>query len=215
MTSEAGFRVFVDADVLAAPLTRTVLILAGTHPAAAFVPRWSLAVEAEANRHLRPGQTPIDQVRERFDWGSEVIVPAATPAAARFAATSPKDRHVLAAAARAGIALIVSRNVSDFGHADLEATHTAVVHPDLFLAKAVTPDIYLDVLTDLALARTREPNTAEGLHAALGAEHPRLHRAMRDVFPGVEATPGRHKPPAESFRGLPFNAGRMRFDHDT
>jgi predicted nucleic acid-binding protein len=214
MTSETCFRVFVDADVLAAPLTRTVLILAGTHPEAAFVPRWSLAVEAEANRHLRPGQTLIDQVRERFDWGSDVIVPTVTSAVARFATTSPKDRHVLATAARAGIAVIVSRNVSDFGQVDLEATQTAVVHPNSFLAKAVTPDIYLDVLTDLASARTREPNTAGSLHAALVAEHPCLHRATQSVFPGVEATLGRHKPPAEGFRGVPFNAGQTRFDHD-
>ncbi|MDR1427196.1 MAG: hypothetical protein LBJ08_05500 [Bifidobacteriaceae bacterium] len=80
MISEACFRVFVDADVVAAPLTRTVLILAGTHPGEAFVPRWSLTVEPEANRHLRPGQALIDQVRERCERGSEVIVPAVPPA---------------------------------------------------------------------------------------------------------------------------------------
>ena len=208
MTSEACFQVFLDADVLAAPLTRTMLILAGVRPGAVFAPRWSLAVEAEAARHLRSGQTQIGDLRGRYDWGGEVIVSASTEeAAARYAGTSPKDRHVLAAAAQAGIALIVSRNVSDFGMADLIAAKAAVVHPDLFLATALTPTVYWDVLQDLASHRTRDPRTPEGLHAALGAGHPRLHSAMRDVFPGVDAVPSHHNPPTEIFRGTHFAVG--------
>ena len=55
MSSEPSWTpVFVDADVLAAPLTRTLLILCGTHPESVYGLRWSLGVEAEADRHLRP-----------------------------------------------------------------------------------------------------------------------------------------------------------------
>ncbi|MDR1431652.1 MAG: hypothetical protein LBI99_05990, partial [Propionibacteriaceae bacterium] len=41
-------------------------LLCGSHEEAAFGPRWSLAVEAEADRHLRPGQTRMGELRRRF-----------------------------------------------------------------------------------------------------------------------------------------------------
>jgi hypothetical protein len=205
MTSETWFPVFADADVLAAPLTRTLLILCGIHRDGCYGVRWSLAVEAEADRHLRPGQTPVRALRERFDWGSETLVAeAAGPKTVELPGTSPKDRHVVWAAAQAGIAVIVSRNVTDFGHADLARLGISAVHPDLFLSSVVTAKVYQDTLASLAKARTRQPNTPETLHAAIGAEHPRLHKAMSDRYPGANAAPSDHRPPGEESRGAPW-----------
>jgi hypothetical protein len=208
MTSESWFSAFLDADVLAAPLTRTMLILCGTHPKGLFGVRWSLAVESEAERHLRPGQLAVKQLRERFDWGSRVLVPDAPEDAGReLSGTSVKDRHVLLAAAQARIPVIVSRNVTDFGREDLVRSALRVVHPDLFLATMVPDEVYRDVLEGLASARTRKPNTPESLHAALGAAHPRFHAAMSAVFPDVAARDSIHKPATDLFRGVPFCVG--------
>ena len=44
---------FLDADVLVAPMTRTLIIVSRAHRDSLFVPRWSLAIEAEADRHWR------------------------------------------------------------------------------------------------------------------------------------------------------------------
>jgi hypothetical protein len=208
MTSEVWFPVFLDADVLAAPLTRTLLILCGIHPAGIFAPRWSPAVEVEADRHMRSAQTPVRELRHRFDWGVEALVPDASPSKAeQLTGTSPKDRHVLAAAAQSGIRVIVSRNVEDFGDADLNAQRATVAHPDLFLSSVVAPDVYRDVLDGLAAIRSRPPNTSETLHSAIGAEHPRLHQAMSAAFPGVEPAPSGARPPGVLFRGHPMSLG--------
>lgn len=77
MTSDQ-IGVFLDADVLAAPMTRTLLIVTSTKRGSRFHVHWSLAAEGEADRALRPRQTPVHEVRERFDWGTDVLVPDAT-----------------------------------------------------------------------------------------------------------------------------------------
>ncbi|MDR2347310.1 MAG: hypothetical protein LBD90_01550 [Bifidobacteriaceae bacterium] len=211
MTSDNWFPVFVDADVLASPLTRTVLILAGTHPASVFSPRWSLAVEAEADRHLRGAQDSLRRLRDRFDWGAEVIVPDGSSAAA-MSDTSRKDRAVLDAAAQAGIGLIVTRNIADFGPTDLAALGVAAVHPDLFLSLVMTQGMYRTVLAGIAGARQRAPNTPQTLHAALGAQHPLLFAAMSGAYPGVNAAADGHRPPRWVFRGPPTRLGGILFD---
>ncbi|MDR2372717.1 MAG: PIN domain-containing protein [Bifidobacteriaceae bacterium] len=202
MTSDTWFRAFIDADVLAAPLTRTLLILCGTHPRGRFAPRWSLAVECEAERHLRPGQTSLTRLRARFDWADHVIVAAADPASAMdFADTDADDRHVLAAAAQAGITVVVSRNVSDFGRTDLEARNMAVVHPDLFLTAVVDESVYREVLDQISLGRSREPRSAGSIHSAIARQHPLFFDKMAAVFPDVEPDGTVHGPPGEMIRG--------------
>jgi hypothetical protein len=50
---------FVNADVLASPMTRTVLMMASFAKGSRFSLRWSLSAEAEADAALRPGQTRL------------------------------------------------------------------------------------------------------------------------------------------------------------
>ncbi|MDR1634110.1 MAG: DUF433 domain-containing protein [Bifidobacteriaceae bacterium] len=70
--------VFLDADVLAAPMTRTLILISSTTRGARFWPRWSLAVEAASDRHRRPGQASLGEVRGTGYWdGGGVIVPDA------------------------------------------------------------------------------------------------------------------------------------------
>jgi hypothetical protein len=50
MTSKPRFPVFLDADVLASPMTRTLLIAVATGPGSPFTFRWCPSVEREADR---------------------------------------------------------------------------------------------------------------------------------------------------------------------
>jgi hypothetical protein len=194
--------VFLDADVLASPMTRTLLIAVATEPGSPFTFRWCPSVEAEAERALRPGQSGVGGLRERFDWGGSVLVPDADEETiGRLRDTSEADRHVLAAAWAAALRVVVSRDVHDFGRGDLEARGMSVAHPDLFLASLATVDLYRGAVELMASRRSRRPNTPEELHAALGAGHPLVFKAMRGAYPGVEALPSTSEPPAEAFRG--------------
>lgn len=57
--------------------------------------------------------------------GHQTLIPAMTNA--------PKDRHVLAAAVRAGAAVIVTANLTDFPAYALDQYDIEVMHPDEFL----------------------------------------------------------------------------------
>ena len=48
-----GFAVFLDANVLAKPVTRTLIMAAG--PLSGYGVTWGQYEEDEANRHARPG----------------------------------------------------------------------------------------------------------------------------------------------------------------
>jgi len=167
----------------------------GLFPAGAWKPRLKLT-------GLRSGQTPVSALRQRFDWGTKVLVPNAPNADPdNLADTSPTDRHILMAAYAANIRVLVTRNVPDFGSKDLRRLRVSAAHPDLFMAQMVSTSQYREVLNAMAKGRSRPPNSPKGLHAALSIVHPRLFAAMKGVFPEVEAQPRQNGLPAEVFRG--------------
>jgi len=85
--------------------------------------------------------------------------------------TDMKDRHVLSAAVQAGIRVIVTGNVKDFGVDDLVRVGVSVVHPDLFLSQVLSPQIYRDVVTVWSSQRARSGTTPESLHSLLAGQH--------------------------------------------
>jgi len=129
------FPAFLDACVLI-PIRLTDLLLrlaeAGTYRAL-----WSDEVLGEVERNLvgRFGLEPVQAKRRLAGMrsafpdaritGYETLVPAMT--------NHPKDRHVLAAAARANAAVIVTANLKDFPASALEPYQIEAVHPDDFL----------------------------------------------------------------------------------
>lgn len=191
----------LDADVLSAPLTRTLILVSAGHQDARFVLRWSRAVEAEADRHARPGQALVSSLREVLDWDTMLVADACEEGAASLVDTSPKDRHVLAAARGAGARVVVTRNVADFGVGDLRRAGLVAAHPDVFLAVTMSAEMYVATLQQMSNARTRPPDTPETLHAAISAGHPRLFERMVHVFPDVAPLPGHEAPPGIVFRG--------------
>ena len=158
-----------------------------------------MAVEAEADRHRRDEQKSVGELRQALDW-DRLIVPDVVVPAGDWASTSAKDRHVMAAAKASDAGVIVTRNVIDFGIADLNGAGLVAAHPDLFLAATMSEVMYIETLEAMAAVRRRAPKTPPTLHAAFASEHPRLFKRMRALFPNVEPEVTQ-SPPAEVFRG--------------
>jgi hypothetical protein len=213
--------VFLDADVLAAPTTRSLILFGSLAPGSNYVARWSEAAEREADAALdsqwqaaRSRASAGDRVRplsvrslrtsqEASDWGERAIVaPAPGALEAGLVHTDRKDRHVLAAASACGARLVVSGNIRDFGAVDLARLGMSAAHPDLFLSLAFTVETYSAVLKSLASRRGREPNTPASIHSALIQSHPRLARSMSAAFPGTALSAPVPNQPREVFRGV-------------
>jgi hypothetical protein len=194
MSEDSSPLVFLDANVLAKPVTRTLLIYASN--ASGYRVAWSRYVEGEADRNLRPRQAPTRVAREAARLGlTEQGV-----GAERYTATKPPDRQVIADAATAGAAFIVTENVDDFGEADLIATGIAAVNPDLFMAERTTREGYVEAVTLMSGGMTNPPRTPKELHSRLGRQHPRTLEAHRAAF-DTEPLPATHEPPAVLYRG--------------
>ncbi|MDR2896086.1 MAG: hypothetical protein LBV30_05500 [Propionibacteriaceae bacterium] len=195
------FDAFCDADVLIASLTRSMLLFA-SQIGAPFRLRWSRMAEAEADRHTRPPRSKVSDLRVKSDWGDKTLVkPAADDRMSELVDTQLKDRHIIAAAHQAKIPIIVTRNVSDFGTADLKRWHMSAVHPDAFATVMIVAPVYRELLITLAHHRSQPPNDPSSIHAAIGKEHPTLFRAMEELFPGVVADLGSNDPPKYLHRG--------------
>lgn len=91
--------------------------------------------------------------------GGELIPAGVAPE--RFAATSPKDRQVLADAVTSGALFLITEDVDDFGYADLESAGITAVNPDLFMSIRATPAAYREAL-DLMVRRFRKPRLTAG-----------------------------------------------------
>lgn len=195
MPSSDAFATFLDANVLAKPLTRTLLMLSGR--ASGYSVTWSEYVEIEANRHLRPRQRSVTDVRQLA--GQELS--EAGDLAGRFAATDAGDRQVLADAAAAGALFIVTEDADDFADDDLQEVGLAAVNPDLFLATRATGIGYLEALEFIS-GLARDPRvTPEELHVRLGRAHPLTVQAHGACFASAPMAAS-HNPPAVLYRGM-------------
>jgi len=185
----------LDANVLAKPVTRTLLMAAG--PTSGYSTVWSRYTEDEADRHARPGQRPASQVRALA--GGELTPTGSN--AEQFVGTSVKDRQVLADAVAAGAVFIITEDVDDFGYDDLRSVGITAVNPDLFMSIEVTSGAYREAL-DLMVQRFRAPQRTVGqLHARIGRAHPLTAHAQAAHYPDDEPMPATHNPPAELCRG--------------
>lgn len=195
LPSTSRVSVFVDANVLASPVPRTMLYLLA--PLSGYRLVFSPLVEAEAQRHQKAGHVRVATLRQRWDW---TLVPDSdhTPP---LVDTDPKDKPVLAAAIHARAAFVVTGNIRHFGVQDLEANRVSAVHPGLFLAHHATPDSYREVLEAISAGRTREPRDPLSIHEQEIAVHlPALFTTYRDLF-GTPHPVNTHQPPATVFRG--------------
>jgi hypothetical protein len=130
------FTVLLDACVLVPmPLADTLLRLAAGP--GLYLPKWSDQIMVEVSRTLQENfrlsaQKAMhreNEIRRHFPeaWveGYEDLIPAMT--------NHPKDRHVLAAAARAGTKVIVTYNLKDFPRSALAPYSIIAQGPSAFL----------------------------------------------------------------------------------
>ncbi|MDR1265364.1 MAG: hypothetical protein LBK42_07320 [Propionibacteriaceae bacterium] len=188
-------KVYLDANLLAAGFVRTLLLLSG--PVAGHRAFWSPYAEREATRHQPKDATPIALVRELYDL--EIVPDAPSPKPLRD--TDEKDKPILAPAAAAGAAFVITANVKDFGANDLESLSMSAVHPDLFLTARLTSEEYRFVLDAIAEKRRRDPKTPATIHAAeTPGKLPHLFLAHRDAL-GVDPKIRVGQPARSQFRG--------------
>lgn len=129
--------VVYDANVLYPSTLRDVLIRIGGRGLAR--PKWSPQILDEVFRNLRANRPNLDSVRldrTRRLMGEavrDVAVTGYEPLIRRVDLPDPGDRHVLAAAIRAGADAIVTRNLRDFPARTLIPWGVKATHPDEFL----------------------------------------------------------------------------------
>lgn len=186
--------IFLDANVVAKPVTRTLLMVGASR--SGFVVGWSATAEAEAARHMRPNATPPADIRRRY--GGE-LTPTGNEVD-RFDATDAKDRQLLADAEAARARFIVTEDVDDYGLDDLVSVGISAVNPDLFLAERMTGAAYTFAIQRFVKLQVSPPTTSEQFHAAIAKNHPRLFAAHAGLFE-VEPEGGVHGEPEVIFRG--------------
>lgn len=138
------FTAVYDANVLyPAPLRDLLIRLARTR---LFHGRWTDAILDEVFRSLlgnRPDLDPAALERTRAlicESVPDCLVGGWEPLVEGLMLPDPDDRHVLAAAIRAGAQVIVTTNVKDFPSATLETFNVEAQHPDVFVVGLIDLD---------------------------------------------------------------------------
>lgn len=186
--------VFLDANVLAKPVIRTLILRCA---ASGYTVVWSATAEAEADRHLSARQLSVADLRATV--GIRLSKPGRAPQ--RFADTPVGDRQILADAEAAGAVFLVTEDVDDFAADDLRTAGVSAVNPDLFLAERVGEDVYRRALEVMVSGMRHPSRTPAELHATIARQHPRLFRRHRSLF-SVEPQKTGHREPALLYRGL-------------
>jgi len=187
-------RVFLDANVLVKPVTRTLLMVGG--PLSDFAVVWSETAEREAARHMKPNALSPTIVRQRF--GGELS--PVGEGASRFLRTSAEDRQILADAVAAKAGFLITADVDDFAEADLASVGISAVNPDLFLAAKLTRKAYAAVIDLFVERQVAPPTTAAEFHSAIARQHPLLFATHADIY-DIAPMPSVHPAPTVLFRG--------------
>ncbi len=132
----ADFPVVLDACVLANFGVCDIFLRLAEHPRL-YTPRWSEKILQEVKRtHLRRLKWPKKiaeswqiKVRESFP---EACISGFEPLITKLK-NDKKDRHVLAAAVKGHVPVIVTFNLKDFPEAALASWGVKVVHPEEYL----------------------------------------------------------------------------------
>ncbi|MDR0481647.1 MAG: PIN domain-containing protein [Cellulomonadaceae bacterium] len=174
---------FVDANVLAAPVPRTILYRAAAVPNVKFRLIYSHLVEAEAVEHQKAGHIPVDVLRSKHGWRIAHDPTSDEVKALALADTDIKDQPVLAAALSRSAQFLITGNVKHFGMKDLTRLGISAVHPGFFLAHQLSSSQYTKVIEDIGRHRQREPRTPLGIHETeIARELPQLFERHRSIF---------------------------------
>ncbi len=187
---------FLDANTLASPVTRT-LVIAGAR-ADGLRWTWSAHVEAEADAHVRGTASRTSAVREQI-LGTELSPTARSTKG--LVTKTPKDRQVAADAIRATARFLITTDVDDFALEDLAAHEMSAVNPDYFMALRFTEQAYREGVGLLAAVQTNPPRTEAQVHRMLGRRHPHLTARFATAYDTIPV-PADEDQPSVQFRGV-------------
>lgn len=176
----APFKVVLDANVLYPFTLRDTLLRAAEEDF--YQLYWSQEILNEAKRNLISDKRMTEAQATKMFKTMTDIFPEAMVTDYELLTTSmqnhPKDRHVAAAALRAGAQVIVTNNLKDFRSLPegIEAQD-----PDEFLSNLfdLNPERFTDLLRDQAAEMKKPPETFEQLMARLGKVAPELVKQVR------------------------------------
>lgn len=187
---------FLDANALASPVTRTLLIAGARADGLRWT--WSRHVEVEADRHARGQASRTSIVRKKI-LGAELSPTA--QGTEGLATGTAADRQVVADAIRAGARYLITTDVDDFAFDDLAAHGMSAVSPDYFMASRFTERAYREGVDLLAAVQKNPSRTVAEIHRMLGRRHPRLVTQFAGAY---DTTPVQADPdqPSTIFRGI-------------
>lgn len=188
--------VFLDANVLASPVTRTLVIAGGR--ADGLLLTWSAHVEAEADRHTRGAASRTSTVRQTI-LGMELSKPARSTSGLTTATL--EDRQVIADAINAGAQYLVTIDVDDFAVEDLEAHDMSAVNPDYFMALRYSEHAYREAVGTLASVAKNPQRTEAEVHTMLGRRHPLVTARFASTYETIPV-PADPDQPSVLFRGV-------------
>lgn len=187
---------FLDANALASPVTRTLLIAGARADGLRWT--WSKQVEVEADRHARGQASRTSVVR------TQILGTALSPTAQTVTGLmtgAAEDRQVLADAIRAEARYLITTDVDDFAFDDLAAHGMSAVNPDYFMASRFTEQAYTEGVELLAAVQKNPSRTAAEVHRMLGRRHPYLATQFADSYDTAPVQPDADQP-RTIFRGV-------------
>lgn len=201
-----GSLIFLDANALASPITRTLLIAGARADGLRWT--WSRHVEVEADRHARGRAARTSVVRTKI---LHTQLSPTAPSTTGLVTASPQDRQVMADAIRAGARFLITTDVDDFAFDDLAAHGMSAVNPDFFMASRFTEQAYVEGVELLAAVQKNPARGASEVHRMLGRRHPRLVTRFAGAY---ETTPVSADPdqPSTIFRGVICTRCESRLD---
>lgn len=187
--------VFLDANVLASPVTRTLVLAGGRYNGLLLT--WSAHVEAEADRHARGVSSRTSVVRREI---LGMRLSKSVPSTQGLLTSAPGDRQVIADAVHAGAQYLVTTDVDDFAVDDLQAHDMSAVNPDYFMALRFSEQAYHEGVRTLAEVAKNPPRTEAEVHAMLGRRHPNVTSRFADAYERRPVPPDPDQPTMR-FRG--------------
>lgn len=197
---------FLDANVLASPVTRTLLIAGARADALRWT--WSRHVETEADRHARGQASRTSVVRTQI-LGTELSPTA--PNTDGLLTGSLEDRQVMADAIHAGARYLITTDVDDFALDDLAAHGMSAVNPDYFMASRFSEQAYMEGVDLLAAVQTNPSRTVAEIHRMLGRRHPHLVTQFAGAYDTTSVPPDPDQP-STIFRGVACVRCEARLD---
>lgn len=160
---QADFKVVLDACVLANFGVCDLFLRLAEKPRL-YLPRWSTAILDEVRRVQSERLHPTWPAHLVESWRTKVT--ESFPEARvddyehllKWMTNEEKDRHVAAAAIRAGASVIVTFNLRDFHEDALAPWGVEALHPQdyLLILYSMSPEVVVQKLNDIARKRNRD-----------------------------------------------------------